>query len=74
MNTEALIPKDWKRVESTFTFFISACTTVPLPPPLPSSEFHLILDSVSAELRYFMESLLWRKDSLTLFYDISKAS
>jgi len=33
MKTEALIPKDWKRVESTFTFFISACTTAPLPAP-----------------------------------------
>jgi starvation-inducible outer membrane lipoprotein len=50
MNTEALIPKDWKRVAFTFTFFISACTTV--PPLLPAaSEFRLILDSVSAELR-----------------------
>jgi len=31
MNTEALILKDWKRVASTSTFFISACTTVLLP-------------------------------------------
>jgi hypothetical protein len=60
LNTEALVPKDWKRVASTFTFFISACSTVPPHPALPAaSEFRLILDSVPAKLRQFTGGLLW---------------
>jgi hypothetical protein len=46
MNTDALIPKDWAHVVSTLTFFVSTYATAPSP-----SEIHLILNSVSAELR-----------------------
>ena len=43
VNTEAPIYKDGKRVESTFKFFISACTTV-LPTPTSSPGFRVPLN------------------------------